>query len=283
MTPQDTPAAKKSAESEVWNAIAAFEQILEAMPDDRVALETLYEAYEQIGDAARSVEYLCRLGESIANEGDAPAAQGILDKLAAHENSVPAARQAAERLRALLSTHAPTMPAEAKSQEEIRRKPSTINSELTLAWNLRQAKRLTDEEYSSVVQDLTDILARKTKGTVSVLHALHDRNFKDLDKVLAFLSKDSGFPLVSLSNFEIQRETMQLLPVDFMVQRGALVFETMGKDALVAVLNPYNRELQSDVQKLTECSCHFYLVNAADFDNAVENVRKAIKLSEEQG
>ena len=36
--------------SNVREAIAAFEQILEALPDDRLALETLLDAYAEIGD-----------------------------------------------------------------------------------------------------------------------------------------------------------------------------------------------------------------------------------------
>ena len=41
---------KKDLEAEIWNAINAFEQMLEAMPNDRVSLEALSHAYEQIGD-----------------------------------------------------------------------------------------------------------------------------------------------------------------------------------------------------------------------------------------
>ena len=51
----------KDSEAELWNAIAAFEKILEALPNDRVSLETLVGAYEKIGDYARSLEFAFRL------------------------------------------------------------------------------------------------------------------------------------------------------------------------------------------------------------------------------
>ena len=44
----------EETEAEVYNVIAAFEQILDAEPNDRVALETVQEAYEKIGDQAQA-------------------------------------------------------------------------------------------------------------------------------------------------------------------------------------------------------------------------------------
>ena len=51
----------KSSDANVRDAIVAFEQILEAIPDDRVALEMLAEAHEQAGNKDKAVEYLARL------------------------------------------------------------------------------------------------------------------------------------------------------------------------------------------------------------------------------
>ena len=61
---------RKQLEEEVWSAIGAFEQILEAMPEDRASLETLSHAYGQIGDHARAYEYVLRLGRVLLVEGD---------------------------------------------------------------------------------------------------------------------------------------------------------------------------------------------------------------------
>ncbi|MEI6217777.1 MAG: hypothetical protein WCP86_02660, partial [bacterium] len=52
-------------ESEVWSAIAAFEQILEAIPNDRTSLAPLAHAYEQIGDLARAKDYTVRLADIV--------------------------------------------------------------------------------------------------------------------------------------------------------------------------------------------------------------------------
>ena len=76
MTAQQKKDKEKSlnAEEKIWDAISAFEQILEAMPDDRASLEALAHAYEQIGDHARAKDYTIRLGGVLVSESDAEAA-----------------------------------------------------------------------------------------------------------------------------------------------------------------------------------------------------------------
>jgi hypothetical protein len=81
---------------------------------------------------------------------------------------------------------------------------------------------------------------------------------------------------VPLSGFEIIAATASILPMEFMTQRGALVFEVMGPDCLVAVLNPFDKDLQDDVRRATGRRCHFYLVSSPDYDVALANIRKAM-------
>ena len=73
-------------EEEVWNAIAAFEQILEAMPNDRASLEALCHAYEQIGDHTRAKDYVIRLVDVLVEEGDGAAAKRLSDRLVAYSD-----------------------------------------------------------------------------------------------------------------------------------------------------------------------------------------------------
>jgi hypothetical protein len=112
---------------------------------------------------------------------------------------------------------------------------------------------------------------------VTVLHVLHDRTFKNLDKVLTFLSSQSGLPIISLSNFEVQKDAYKLLPEDFMIHRGAIIFELMGRDALAAILNPYDTELRKDVELMTGKKCHFYIVSAESYDKCLGVIRAALK------
>ena len=111
---------------------------------------------------------------------------------------------------------------------------------------------------------------------VTVLHALNDRNFKNLDKVMTRLSKDSGLPIIALPNFEIPRSIHALLPIELMSHWGAIVFDVLGSDLLIAVLNPFDQILQTEVAALTGRACHFYLVSALDYDRALAHIRKSL-------
>jgi hypothetical protein len=280
-------------ESEVWSAIAAFEQILEAIPNDRTSLATLAHAYEQIGDLARAKDYTVRLADIVLGEADHQEAKNILPKLALYAVGDAAAEEALKRLQAFVETagdvpgDAPRAEGKEKDKKESRavvqspaakatasgRTSFNIANELPLAWNLLKANELTQEEYSNVVQDLTELFSTDAAVTVSVLHVLHDRSFKNLPKVLARLAKDCGTPIIAISNFELQPEAFSLLPLDFIVKRGVVLFDFFGDAALAVILNPYDKELMKDVEHIAGRKCFFYLTPPAEFDHAVGKLR----------
>ena len=268
-----------ASEREVRDAIDAFEQILEAMPNDRMALETLIDAYEQVNDKKKALEYVIRLAEVIDEDRDTETAPRLIEKLRFLGVSDPSAKQILERLQKLVApTQQPPAPSPlARKTPVVKRKVIDVTAEMALAWNLVQAGELTQEDYSNVVHDLTESSSKNVEVPVSVLHVLHDRTFKNLDKVLTFLSSQSGLPIISLSNFEVPKDTFKLLPEEFMMHRGAIVFELMGRDALVAILNPYDTELRKDVESITGRACHFYMVSAESYDNCLGAIRSALK------
>jgi hypothetical protein len=123
------------------------------------------------------------------------------------------------------------------------------------------------------VQDLTEMTAGSSLMTISVLHVMEARGFKNLERVMGVLARESGVPIISLSSFDFNFDAACLLPLDFMVRRGAVVFECLGQDALVAVLNPYDKQLRRDTQTLCARRCHFYLVLSSEFDRYVHRCK----------
>ncbi len=264
------------SEAEVWNAISAFEQILDAIPNDRVALETLYDAYEKIGDHAQSLSYLLRLGNVVAEEADIDAAVGLLEKIEPRIGDNEEAKKTAQALKELAAKRPKAAPKKTPAaKKKTARRPIDITGEMALAWNLLQAEEITQDDYNSIVADLTETSSRQVDSPVSVMHVLADRQFKNTNKVLVHLSKQSGFPIISLSTFEVEEDVLQLLPSDFMLQRGAIVFDRMAKDLLVAILNPFDTKLQEQVAEVTGMNCHFYIVTATEYDEVLRNVREA--------
>lgn len=275
----DEKKAKPQAEPNVRDAISAFEQILEAIPNDRLALETLYDAYTQLGDKNTAVQYLIRLGQAVAEDGDTKATPDLVDKLQAHVAEFPAARKVLDRLEKLIQPKPgePPLP----RPDRARKKMVDVTAEMALAWNLLQAGEFTQEDYSNVVHDLTESSSKNVEVPITVLHVLHDRGFKALEKILQFLSSNTGLPLLPLESFEPQKDAYKLLPLDFVLHRGAIAFDLIGPDVMVAILNPYDTELREDVQKAIGKRCHFYLATAENYDRCLGIVKKALQAAAE--
>lgn len=266
---------REELEQHVFQAVAAFEQVLEAMPDDRASLEALSDAYGQIGDASKARDHLLRLARVLIDERDGVSANELLDRLRALGDEDAEAQaliteieesgEAAEP--SSVETPIPDRAAAAEVSMCL-----NMSDELAFAWNLMQAGDVTEEEYAEIVQDLTDMSTSETTSTVSILHVLEARGFKALDRIIARISEDTGLPYVTLDSFDIPNPAAALLPVDFMVRRGALVFDLIGNRALAAVLNPYDKGLRRDVETLAGRRCHFCLARASEFDRALERV-----------
>lgn len=284
-------------EGEILNAIAAFEAILEAMPTDRSALETLLMAYEQIGDFAKASSYLKRYANVLIDEADAAAAATIVEKLVALAESDAEAKDLLERLQiladeapaGLLDDHAVSSGGPAPAEVGSTTVPAGVrttfnmNEELSFAYNLREAKQLTEEEYSSVMKDLTEMSSVDSNTTVSVLHVLESRQFKNLEKIIAHVAKDCSTPVVTLSGFDLKPEELNLLPWNFMTGRGALIFELIGKTALIVVMNPYDQEIRTDVQKILNRPCYFYMALPSEFDKALATLAEKMAAQKTAG
>ena len=182
MNDQSVPADTGEYESRMWNAIAAFEQILEAMPQDRAALETLTEAYGSIGDKSKATEYMLRLAQVIIEEKDCEEAQSVLARL----NRISDDSAIIQGVKKELETLVGDIPSVEK-QPSNRRQGFNVTEEISLAWRLLQADQINEEEYKQIVQDLSDSRSHQLETPATVLHVLEDRQFKKRNTIIAFM------------------------------------------------------------------------------------------------
>lgn len=271
-------------EEEVWTAISAFQQILEAIPNDRASLEALAHAFEQIGDHTQARDYLLRLGNVMVEERDADGAQALLDRVDVYAASDGGAAGLAQRIRGLVDGSSQqedvsaSVPAEdavgTDTISEMRRRTFNMAEELSCAWNLMQAGELEEEEYASVVQDLSDMSSREADVTVSVLHVLEGRTHRSLERIINYFAHHCGTPYISLTSFDLQSAAVNLLPMDFIVRRGTLIFDLVGKEGMAVVMNPFDEELRKDIEMQAGIRCHYYVTLPSEFDLAVGRVKE---------
>ena len=257
------------------SAIASLEQILAAMPDDRSALEGLSRAYEQVGDSEKAADCLARLANVLLNSGDTQGAQSLLARLETYAVGNQAVADIVGRIREQCPAEQEAEPVDvpaADGSADAAGGGFNMADELSFAWNLLGADQLTQEEYSSVVHDLTEMYSGGNVATVSLLHALEARGFKRLEAIIGYASSECEMPIVSLSGIEMKREAVSALPIELMTRRGVLSFGFVGNDVLAVVMNPYDSSLKGLVESTTGRTCHFFVTLPSDFDQALARV-----------
>jgi hypothetical protein len=255
------------------DSIIMLEQILEVMPQDIEALKALYTAYRQGGKADRAFEYLGKLAEVVCGGSESEAAEFIAEQLPAFEAVFPEeVSQLLERILPMVGLVESGNGAEPEP-ESASGSEAEISEELALAWKLFEEDQLSQEEYSSVLHDLTEVSSKEIDVPVSVLHVLNDRGFNQMNRVMNYMSSRSGVPCISLLNFELSEEVATVLPLELAARDGALPFALFGNDLLVAVLNPFNNMLVDKVEKVGGNRCHAYLVSAEEYDIALGKLR----------
>ena len=268
---------EKAAESEVWNAITAFQEILNAIPGDRTALETLFEAYDHLGDRNKALQYLMQLAEQVAGEQDPDSLRWVTESLHRLGNGQDQVAAMVNRLDSTLTAMGVQTSGQRTGRVATGKK--SIEKEMELAWRLLQAKEITQDEYSVMAQDLTENSTKNIEVPVTVMHVLSDRAFKNFERIMVFLSRETGMPIVSLADFDLNRAAVTLLPGTFRQHKGAMPFELIGEEVMVAVLNPCNTELQHEVEQTIGRPCHFYFVGAHDYDAAIKRVQHMLQMS----
>jgi len=270
---------ERPVDNNLEDSIAMLEQILEVMPQDGMALKALYNAYYKSGHADQALEYLRRLVDVVLGAGDMEMLQYVQHELKNFEEEYPS------RVAELLERLATIVPATAKAQhvQTPKTAPSAqkdragdISEELALAWRLYEENQLSQEEYSSVLHDLTETSSKELDVPVSVLHVLNDRGFTQMKRIMNYLSERSGVPCISLSCFELDDDAVSLLPIKMAAHDGALPFAVLGDDLLLAVLNPFNSVLVDKAEKLCGRRCHTYLVGPEEYDAALGRIRQQL-------
>ncbi len=275
-------------EEDVWSSISSNEEVLERVPNDHKALHSLSIAYGQIGDHTKAKEYIVRLADVVLLEQNGAVAAEILSELKSYVEDDPTLNDILLQMDILGQTAGDQVSSlsreKQKSSLELKAESATFSlaSEMTFAWKLVESGDLSQAEYAGVINDLTEMSAQADGLTISLLHVLESRNIGDIEKYMSGLSDKCGTPIISLDNFEVTLDAVQALAINFVIARGAMVFDYVGSEALVVILNPHDPDIRSEVTELLgDKICHFFVTPPSQFDRRVEKMREIIKDREE--
>lgn len=262
---------------ETRSAIAAFEQILDAFPEDVTTLEALYQAHDSLGHVEEARKYILRTAQAIERQPGEPGVAATSSLLEHLRSMAPQDREAERLMRAMESrVRSEPHPASAASPSprnlEITR-GMAMEAEMALAWKLKEANWIPEKDYAQLVQDLTEISASDNQNTLSLLHAMQDRGIPNFENILVHIARDAGVGILPITSFDPHPDALGLLPTALVLRQGIVLFDLIGSEALAAILNPYNEHLRTETERISGKKCHFYLTPPTEFDSFTARLR----------
>jgi len=265
----------------VQQVIETFESILEAFPEDVSALESLIAAHEQAGHAAEAETKARALLALLRQHGAWDRAHAVAERILVacpEDAEVAALRDEA----AAKMPPPPVGPAASETLDEPTPPASVplkfdLSGELDLAWSLLQNEVITQEQYEAAIAGLTEARMSPNPGVrLSLLQELASMDRIYMDRVVGFLSAETGTPYIDLSRFEIDPDTARAIPIEDSRRLGVLVFESIRDEVMVAVLNPVDENLRKKVSAYLGCKAHFYLTSPEEFQAAIDELAKVV-------
>lgn len=282
-TERTIPMAEKQIDQKLAEGIAYFEQMLQAMPEDRTTLEFLSVAYAQAGEQDKCRDALISLAKVLMKEGDVESAQRIAERLEAFDDDL--AKITALKVRAAAAP-APALTPETPSEETIAADNTVMAireakaAEAELVTNLLSRRALDDKTAESLNRHLEGLPESSIPFLVSVLAYLDKENSALAEECAAHLADSTGCPPVPLGSFEITKKLADTLPEALVRVRGAVPFGELGDVLLVALLNPSDDKLRRQVEQASGRQCRFFLCPPSAAEPVLEKIYAA---PQEQG
>lgn len=273
----DAPDTKENLEQ----TAIMLEQILGVMPEDLFTLRALYETSLKLEQPEKAFSALTKLDDLSRSTQNAEMIDFVLNQyasIAGDSSDVQGRISRLEEMKEMVGLLNTDKVPDARPKQEgaaVAGEGGRLDAEMALAWALFQDEQLTQEEYSNILHDLTEMSSREMGVPVTVLHILHDRQFSRFERLMTHLCQKYEVPIMTLSQFEDNEEISQQLPFDFTSHNGVIPFAKVGNDLLVGILNPLDKELLQEAETLSGLRCHSYLVTPEEYDQQLGKAKLA--------
>ena len=238
--------------------------MLQLMPDDRITLEFLVVAYEQLNEPEKGRQTVIALAKLLLKQGDFAAAEGLLPRLEAIDTDE--AKILALRVRRLSAPSPELVPEAPKAMtpEELAADETreAVDAELALVSLLRSNGLVGGDEDEKRLRD--QLSAMPSGFLVSALAILEKENFEQCEKCMAFLADSFGTPPVPISAFERKADLVGRFSADLLRIHGAVPFAGIGDVVFVALLNPADERLRGKLSEVAKCRFFLALPSAAE-------------------
>ena len=93
--------------------------------------------------------------------------------------------------------------------------------------------------------------------------------FTKEEEIAQALTVQYGFPYLPLSNYELSKNIVQLIPENVARQYCLMAVDKIGDTLTVAMANPLNVKAIEDIELLTKCNVQVFVSTMTDISNAI--------------
>ena len=90
------------------------------------------------------------------------------------------------------------------------------------------------------------------------------------EEIAQALTVQYGFPYLPLENYEINAETIKLIPENVATQYNLISIDRIGDLMTIAMSNPLNVQAIEDIELLTKCKVQVFVSTMTDVTNAIK-------------
>jgi len=90
------------------------------------------------------------------------------------------------------------------------------------------------------------------------------------EEIAQAITVQYGLPYLPLSGYDIDRESVKLIPGQVARQYGLIAIDKIGDTLTLAMSNPLNLQAIEDVEFLTKCKVQSFVSTLSDVNDAIE-------------
>lgn len=143
-----------------------------------------------------------------------------------------------------------------------------LNHELELGEFLKREQVITDEMCDTAVEKLIETSGDSSlSACLTLIAELNKVEHVNMQRVYGILSQKTNTPFIKVSQFKVSEELSDIIDHKTAKRLGIVLFSQMGREYMVATMNPIDETLQNTLQSYLKTKVHFYLTSADEVEN----------------
>ena len=119
-------------------------------------------------------------------------------------------------------------------------------------------------------EQLDKALAKQKESGGTIGQVLIQLGFVNETEIALALTAQYGFPYLPLESYEIDKNLMQIIPVDIARQYCLIPIDRIGNALTLAMADPTNMKAIDDVEQLTRCVVQSFVSTPSDIRKAID-------------